>query len=170
MKLPAEPPRPGPAPAAVDGPRARGLHLRAMTQADLSAVVRNETRSYAFPWSPGNFADCLAAGDECWVAVARERIVGHGVLSYGAGEAHLLNLCIARGHQGQGWGRSLLDWMTTRARLRGAQTLFLEVRRTNTVARALYRSFGFEEIGIRRDYYPAARGREDARVLALDLE
>jgi ribosomal-protein-alanine N-acetyltransferase len=60
--------------------------------------------------------------------------------------------------------------MTTRARLRGAQTLFLEVRRTNTVARALYRSFGFEEIGIRRDYYPAARGREDARVLALDLE
>ncbi|MEE4362196.1 MAG: ribosomal protein S18-alanine N-acetyltransferase [Pseudomonadales bacterium] len=141
-----------------------------MRREDLNAVVRNELRSYAFPWSPGNFADCLAAGDECWVAMHEQDIVGHGVLTFGAGEAHLLNLCITRASQGQGWGRALLAWMLTRARLRQADVVFLEARYSNTVAKKLYQSVGFRQIGIRRGYYPASRGREDARIMALDLE
>ena len=140
-----------------------------MQNGDLPAVIRNETRAYAYPWTPGIFADCLAAGHECWVVVARTEVVGHGVLSAAAGEAHLLNVCINRDAQGQGLGRELVNWMLERARDRGARTVFLEVRPSNRVACELYDSVGFCEVGRRPGYYPDARGSEDARVMAMEL-
>lgn len=152
------------APSAVDA-----ITIRRMTGDDLAAVVRNETRAYAFPWSPGVFADCLAAGHECWVVVEGGVIIGHGILSAAAGEAHLLNLCVARDRQGRGLGRRLGAWMLDRARARGAGVVFLEVRPSNRVACHLYDSMGFCEVGRRPDYYPDTRGREDATVMALEL-
>jgi len=143
--------------------------FRVMQSGDLPAVIRNETRAYAYPWTPGIFADCLAAGHECWVIVERTEIVGHGVLSAAAGEAHLLNACVARDVQGQGLGRKLVEWMLGRARDRGASTVFLEVRPSNRVACELYDSLGFCEVGRRPGYYPDARGTEDARVMAMEL-
>ena len=56
-----------------------------------------------------------------------------------------------------------------RHRARGAQHIFLEVRPTNLAAKALYSRFGFHEVAVRRDYYPAETGREDALVLTLAL-
>jgi len=136
---------------------------------DLEHVLVNETRSYAYPWTRGIFADCLKAGHECWVLMRRSAIIGHGVLSVAAGEAHLLNVCVRRDDQGQGLGRILVRHMLDRALARGAEVVFLEVRPSNYVAGALYESIGFNEIGRRKDYYPAAHGHEDARVMAMQL-
>lgn len=148
---------------------AGAVRIRPMVIADLAAVTKNETRAYAFPWSPGIFADCLAAEHECWVLQEEENVVGHGILSAAAGEAHLLNLCVARDQQGRGLGRLLLEWMVERARLRRATVIFLEVRPSNRAACQLYDSFGFCDVGRRPGYYPDARGSEDARVMAMEL-
>ena len=138
-----------------------------MEAGDLDRVVENETRSYAFPWTRGVFGDCLKSRHECWVAVRERDVIGHGVLSIGANEAHLLNVCVRRDQQGQGLGRQIVVHMLDRAAQRGATVVYLEVRPSNRVAAALYASLGFHEIGLRKDYYPAEMGSEDARVLAL---
>ncbi|MBH81907.1 MAG: ribosomal-protein-alanine N-acetyltransferase [Gammaproteobacteria bacterium] len=140
-----------------------------MRTEDLDAVVANEFTSYAFPWTRGIFMDCLKARHECWVAWVEDEIVAHAVLSVAGGEAHLLNLCVRRDCQGCGYGRILALHMVTRAHERGAGMIFLEVRPSNLVAANLYDSLGFNEIGIRNNYYPTDVGHEDARVLALDL-
>jgi ribosomal-protein-alanine N-acetyltransferase len=143
--------------------------LREMRVADLDRVMQNEVRAYAFPWTRGIFLDCLRAGYENWVVELDGDIVGHGVLSVAAGEGHVLNVCIGRDHQGRGLGRRLTCHLIERARARAAALLFLEVRPSNHAAVRLYASLGFNEIGVRRNYYPAHDGHEDARVLALDL-
>ncbi len=145
------------------------LTFRVMEVSDLDCVVENETRSYAFPWTRGVFADCLRSRHECWVAIRESDVLGHGVLSVGAEEAHLLNVCVRRDEQGQGLGRQIVVHMLDRAARRGARVVYLEVRPSNRVAAALYASLGFVEIGLRRDYYPAELGNEDARVLSLTL-
>jgi ribosomal-protein-alanine N-acetyltransferase len=141
-----------------------------MLPEDLDAVLENETRSYQFPWTRGIFADCLRTGHECWVLEEDGVVIGHGILSLVAGEAHLLNVCVRRDLQGRGHGRELVGHMLDTARLRRADVVFLEVRPSNRVACALYESLGFNEIGRRKDYYPAQTGHEDAKVLALQLK
>ncbi|MGH8598034.1 MAG: ribosomal protein S18-alanine N-acetyltransferase, partial [Gammaproteobacteria bacterium] len=106
---------------------------------------------------------------ECWVAERNDMLVGHGVLSIAAKEAHLLNVCVRRDQQGQGIGRRIVVHMLTRANECGAGVVYLEVRPSNRVASALYLSLGFREIGRRKEYYPAELGSEDAMVLALTL-
>ncbi len=141
-----------------------------METSDLDAVLETEFLSYAFPWTRGVFLDCLKARHECWVGCRGDDLVAHAVLSVGAGESHLLNLCVRRDLQGQGCGRVLALHMMRRAWERGASAMFLEVRPSNVVAAGLYESLGFREIGIRKNYYPAQVGHEDARVLASDLD
>jgi ribosomal-protein-alanine N-acetyltransferase len=146
------------------------LTFRPMAPDDLDRVIENETRSYAFPWTRGVFSDCLKSRHECWVAVRDNDLLGHGILSIGANEAHLLNVCVRRDQQGNGLGRQIVIHMIDRAERRGATVIYLEVRPSNRVAGALYASLGFREIGLRKDYYPAELGNEDARVLALSLD
>ena len=143
--------------------------LRAMHPDDLDRVVALETEAYEFPWTFGIFRDCLRAGYDCWVLAAPPGLVGYSVLSVAAGEAHLLNVCIARAHQGGGHGTRLVRRMIDLARWHRAERMFLEVRPSNTRAVALYDHIGFNEIGRRPNYYPAKRGREDAIVMAIEL-
>lgn len=143
--------------------------LLEMRQADLPNVLKNERRGYSHPWTEGIFADCLNAGHECWLFVFEGRNIGHGILSVAAGESHLLNVCIHPDYQGNGYGRLLVEHMLKRARARGANCVFLEVRPSNQIAYKLYEDLGFNEVGIRKDYYPAFVGREDALVLAREL-
>lgn len=145
-----------------------GVHLRAMRIEDLAAVSALENASYDFPWSTGIFGDCVRAGYPCWVLCMDAAIIGYGILSMGAGEAHVLNLCIGPDHRGQGLGRHLLGRLLDIARWNGAERVFLEVRPSNPLARKLYESVGFSEIGQRPRYYPAHDGREDAIVMALE--
>jgi ribosomal-protein-alanine N-acetyltransferase len=140
-----------------------------MRQTDIDAVAAVEKRAYPFPWTPGIFRDCLRAGHHCWVLEAGSTLLGYGVLSAAAGEAHILNICIAPEYQGRGHGRRLLRRLVDLARWHQCQQVFLEVRPSNPRAIELYRDEGFNEIGLRPNYYPAEKGREDAIVMALEL-
>lgn len=143
--------------------------LRPMRADDVDAIARIEASAYEFPWTAGIFRDCLRAGYGCWVLALDETILGYGVLSVAAGEAHVLNVCIAPAAQGAGHGRRLMKRLVDLARWHQAQRIFLEVRPSNPRAIALYDDLGFNEIGRRPNYYPARNGREDALVMALEL-
>ena len=144
-------------------------HLRPMAEDDLDAVLAIEQRAYPFPWTRGIFRDCLRADYPAWVLQQDGCVIGYGVLSLAADEAHVLNVCAAPQVQGQGHGRRLLRALLQLARGRGAKRVFLEVRPTNAHAIALYHAEGFNEIGRRSRYYPAKDGREDALVMAMEL-
>ncbi len=143
--------------------------IRRMELDDLPDVLRNERRGYTHPWSEGIFKDCLAHGNECWLLTHGKTTVGHGILSVAAGESHLLNVCVHPESQGNGFGRKLVEHLIQRALALGASTIFLEVRPSNKVAWELYERLGFNEVGVRENYYPAYKGREDAIVLAKEL-
>lgn len=145
-------------------------HLRRMQESDLPEVMQIELRAYPWPWSVGNFRDCLRSGYSMWALEADKRIIGYAVLSVQADEAHLLNLCIDPACQSRGLGRRLLRDVRSAAQASGAQRIFLEVRPSNTHAVKLYQDEGFNEIGRRPRYYPAANnGREDGLVMAMEL-
>jgi ribosomal-protein-alanine N-acetyltransferase len=143
--------------------------IRAMTEADLSAVVAVERSAYAFPWSEGIFRDCLRVGYTCRVVELAGEVIGHGILSVGAGEAHILNICVREEFRCRGVGRRLMDYLLERARVSGMTEAFLEVRPSNTAAIRLYQAMGFRQVGLRRGYYQAVGGREDAAVLRRPL-
>jgi ribosomal-protein-alanine N-acetyltransferase len=143
--------------------------LRPMKDPDVDQVMAAERAAYEFPWSAEIFRECLRVGYNCWVAEIGRVVAAHGVMSVGADECHVLNICVHPHWQGLGLGRRLLRRLLTLARQRGADTAFLEVRVSNQLARGLYAAEGFCEIGTRRDYYPARNGREDAVVLARSL-
>jgi len=143
--------------------------LEPMRASDLRAVLEIEQSIYEFPWTLGNFRDSLRAGYGCWVVRESRRVIGYAVLMLAAGEGHLLNLSVAADAQRRGHGRKLLHNLVQFAREHKAKVLFLEVRPTNFVGQRLYAGYGFRQIGVRRGYYPARKGREDALVLALDL-
>ncbi len=143
--------------------------IRAMRDADVSEVVAIERSSYQFPWSEGIFRDCLRVGYTCRVASLGRQIAGYGVMSVGAGEAHILNLCVGEAFRCHGLGRQLLTLLIERAAAAGMKEAFLEVRPSNTAAIRLYLANGFEQVGMRRGYYQAVGGREDAAVLRLGL-
>lgn len=128
-----------------------------------------ERRNYEFPWSDGIFRDCVKAGYIARLVMLDDEIIGYGVMQIGADEAHILNLCIDRPWQRQGFARVLLDQLIQEASNRRAHIVFLEVRPSNPRAVNLYQQFGFNEIGLRKGYYDSANGREDALVMAKNL-
>ena len=144
--------------------------IRAMIEADLPEVVQVEQRAYSWPWTHGIFRDCMRAGYPGWVYVRGGHIVGFVLVSAVAGEGHILNLCVSPDVRREGVGRALIDRVIQEAPAHEVQELFLEVRPSNKAAQGLYREAGFERVGRRRGYYPAAGGREDALVLARFVE
>ena len=145
-------------------------YLATMRESDLDEVMAIESVIYTHPWTRGNFGDSLRSGYACRTWRLGGDLVGYFVVAAGAGEAHLLNLSINGAYQRSGHGSALLREAAGLARLGGADKLLLEVRPSNHGAQALYRRFGFRKIGVRRAYYPAHSGREDALVLALPLK
>lgn len=144
--------------------------VRPMQEADLGEVVEIEREAYLFPWSLGIFDDCLGVGYCCWVLERDGVVDAYAVMSMSAGESHILNLCVRPAVQRLGLGRAMLEHLLDLARKHKAACILLEVRPSNEAALRLYRSAGFNEVGIRRRYYPALRGREDALILARSLE
>lgn len=143
--------------------------LEKMRDPDLAQVLEIENAVYTHPWSRGNFADSLRAGYQCWTWRRGGELIGYFVMMVAAGEAHLLNLSIAETEQRRGHGSALLTEVMRMAKARGAGKVFLEVRPSNQGAKALYRRFGFRQVAMRANYYPAHSGREDALVLSLAL-
>ncbi len=143
--------------------------LRAMRDADIGTVMAIETRAYPFPWTDGIFRDCLNACYPSWLLMQQDVVIGYGVISIAAREAHILNICIDPEAQSHGHGRRLLRALVRIARAQNTERVFLEVRPSNPRAIALYFDEGFNEIGRRPRYYPAHTGREDAIVMAMEL-
>jgi [ribosomal protein S18]-alanine N-acetyltransferase len=143
--------------------------LRPMRETDLERVIDIELKAYDFPWTLGIFRDCLRYGYICMVFENDEALLGYGILSLGAGECHLLNICIAPAFQGRGHGTQLIDGLLDLARTQAAKMAFLEVRASNLAAYRVYTKMGFNELGVRKNYYPAYNGREDAILLAREL-
>ncbi len=143
--------------------------MRRMEEKDIAAIMEVERLAYEFPWTVGIFRDCIRSGYCCRVAENNGLPVAYAVMSVGAREAHMLNLCVRPELQNKGYGRAILADMMDLARRLRADILFLEVRPSNLAARALYERLGFNELATRTGYYPTHRGREDALILARHL-
>ena len=146
--------------------------LQAMTLRHLDAVLTIELECYEFPWSRGNFIDSLAARHPAQILCgANNDLLGYFVALQGPEEMHLLNLSVAPAAQGRGHAKYMLEALVVLSRALGARQLWLEVRESNVRARAIYRHFGFADVGIRKRYYPAAQGRrEDAVVMRMQSD
>jgi ribosomal-protein-alanine N-acetyltransferase len=141
-----------------------------MHHTHLEQVHRIEQRAYEFPWSEGIFRDCLRAGYSAWVVTDAGGVIsGYGLMTLAVGEAHVLNLCVDPSAQRQGLGRMLLEHLLKIARAAHMTIVLLEVRRSNKVGLRLYDSSGFQRLGVRKGYYPARNGREDALILGYDI-
>jgi ribosomal-protein-alanine N-acetyltransferase len=146
------------------------VRLEPMTEVHLDAVRALEHSAYAHPWQHRHFADCLASGYQAQMLMAGEQLLGYFVAMKGFEEVHLLNISVAPAHQGQGWGRVLLEALALWTRGQGVQWLWLEARAGNARAIHVYKAHGFRTVGTRRQYYPAHHGeREDAVVMSLKL-
>lgn len=145
--------------------------LRAMTLADLPAVIAIERASQPVPWTEGMLRDCLRADYWNTVAVAADgAIMAFVILSSGGGDAHVLNIAVDPRYRRRGLARQLLSALMEAARLREADQLFLEVRAGNEPALTLYRDLGFAEVAVRKAYYPrVGGGSEDAIIMARAL-
>lgn len=146
-----------------------GYSIRNMERADIDAVMQIERAVYPFPWTKQIFNDCIRVGYVCRMFVDKERIIAYSIISIGAGEAHILNLCVDPGWQRQGLAQALLKDLMGVAKEKHVNSVFLEVRPSNDRAISLYEKLGFNRVGTRTDYYPAHNGREDAVIFALDL-
>ncbi|MDP1766029.1 MAG: ribosomal protein S18-alanine N-acetyltransferase [Methylotenera sp.] len=143
--------------------------FRPMQMEDLDAIMAIEPHIYPYPWTRGNFSDSLTSGYSAWVLVCNEQIIAYSLMMMVLDEAHLLNLSVAKDYQKQGLGRLLLENMVEIAKNNHMANMFLEVRPSNISAIALYENMGFNEMAIRRAYYPATDGREDAVLMGLAL-
>jgi ribosomal-protein-alanine N-acetyltransferase len=154
---------------ANDGLR---LRIRSMSTDDVETVLPIERKLQFHPWRPAHFLDSVRAGKLAVVLETADgplaTMVAYAVVSVGGGEAELLNIGVAPEYQRRGIARRLLEWLIDRIAAR-ADTLFLEVRASNAGAIALYEAMGFNQVGLRPNYYPAAKGREDALIFARTL-
>ena len=140
-----------------------------MQTSDLDEVLAIEYQGFDFPWARGNFVDSISSGYSCWVCRVDGELVGYFVLMLAVDDAHLLTISVAERRQRMGFGARLLRHAMDVACDGGATSMLLEVRPSNESALAMYRHFGFQQIGVRRGYYPANPGREDALVLTRAL-
>ncbi len=146
------------------------VQLLAITEADLDGLMAIEQAVYGHPWTLGNFRDALKAGNAAFRLMAGEQWVGYFVAMQVIDEVHLLNITVAPVFQRQGWARCLLQWLRLWSQQQGATWLWLEVRQSNESALKLYQTFGFQQVGLRKDYYPASRTtREAAVVMSLSI-
>ena len=139
--------------------------MHPMSEADVVVVDMVEQQIYEFPWGAGNFRDSIRAGYSAYCMWQDSSLIGYTVMMKVIDETHLLNLSVRADHQGRGLGRRLLRWCMSHAEKLGTEGMMLEVRPSNDAAKQLYDSEGFKLIGVRKNYYPAQEGREDALVL-----
>lgn len=138
-------------------------------ESDVAAVAAIEADVYVFPWSAGNFRDSIFSGYRCIGAWVDGELVSYAVVMTALEEAHLLNLAVAKKFQRCGVGAAMLEYVLAEMRFEKRDMVYLEVRPSNISGRRLYERYGFKQLGLRRDYYPALTGREDALFLGVNI-
>ena len=156
--------------AAALGTSQMEARFEPLTLQNLDAVLVVEHKTYAHPWSRGNFTDSLASGYQAQVLLGGDAVLGYFVAMPGVDEAHLLNITVNPAYQRQGWAHVMLDALAIWAQGQGADWLWLEVRSNNLRAIEVYEAQGYGRVGRRKNYYPAVDGqREDAIVMSKPL-
>jgi ribosomal-protein-alanine N-acetyltransferase len=145
------------------------MTIRQLVQTDFPTLLAIEESTQPLPWSEAAFKRCSEANYPGWVRVEDNQVVGFIILSLALGECHILNLCVHPAHQHQGFGNELLNYGMRWAKEQAAGIVYLEVRRSNKAAIALYRKMNFKLIGERKNYYISSKGTEDALVFARDI-
>lgn len=145
------------------------LAISQMQQADIDKVWQIEKQSNRFPWTKGNFEDCLKSGYRTFLYTSGSDLIGYSVVQSVLDEVHLLNICVKPVYQGKGFGRQILSHVIDISLEQSAAIVVLEVRASNFRAQQLYLSTGFNEMSVRRGYYPAEQGREDGVLMGLEL-
>lgn len=140
-----------------------------MTPADLEAVTDLTHRADPFGWTLRNFSDAHASGNTLTVLTVDGVTSGIAAVMHVLDESELLEIAVQPAMQGRGYGKALLAQAIALARRNGAVRMFLEVRESNARARKMYTSFGFEETGRRKNYYPTENGREDAILMTAQF-
>jgi ribosomal-protein-alanine N-acetyltransferase len=147
------------------------MNVRKMHTQDIADVLCIEQSANQFPWDKKSFEDSLKTGHEAWVFQQHaDEIVGFVIVQRVLDEAHLLNICVKPVAQGQGLGKIIVQHVIDYANSISAVIILLEVRRSNERAQQLYLQAGFNEMSVRKGYYPAKEGREDAILMAMDLD
>jgi ribosomal-protein-alanine N-acetyltransferase len=142
-----------------------------MQAQDVANVLAIEQSANEFPWDKKSFEDSLKTGHEAWVFYEQtDEIIGFAIVQRVLDEAHLLNICVKPTAQGRGLGKAAIQHVIDYANSISAVIILLEVRRSNERAQQLYLNVGFNEMSVRKDYYPAKVGREDAILMAMDLD
>lgn len=144
-------------------------HFRDMTAVDLPAVFVIEQVSHPSPWPMRGLEESLLAHRGIVLCDANEDVLGYAFVQKIVDEAHLLGLAIAPSARGKGYGRLLMLHLMESVMRPGISLWFLEVRASNANAIALYTSLGFNEMGLRRNYYRDAQGSEDAVLMAYTV-
>ena len=142
--------------------------IRPMIEDDLVAVVAIEAASYFTPWKREHFQSEIEARYSWpFVAVEGGAVVGYVCLMSLFEEAQILNIAVLPGQRGRGIARILLEFAFLQALEKGAETVALEVRATNTAAIKLYEWIGFRRTGVRLKYY---EGVDDALLMEKSLK
>tara|TARA_R110002049_G_scaffold285705_10_gene467225 strand:+ start:368 stop:832 length:465 start_codon:yes stop_codon:yes gene_type:complete len=147
------------------------MNVRSMQAQDIAYVLDIEQRANQFPWDKKSFEDSLKTGHQAWIFYEKDNdIVGFAIVQRVLDEAHLLNICVEPSAQGRGLGKEIVQHVIDYSNSISAVIILLEVRRSNERAQQLYLQVGFNEMSVRKGYYPAKEGREDAILMAMDLD
>ena len=144
--------------------------FREISLGDLDGIVQIERAVNPFPWGEEALRDTIASSGHHLMSLREGRAVGFLLSSFVLDEAQLLLIGVSPYWQGVGVGGQLLEELINRSQDQGQKLIYLEVRSGNERAIRLYRSLGFIDIGVRRDYYPGLVGREDAIVMSLQID
>lgn len=144
--------------------------LRTLFKSDIPQALMIEKSVHVTPWTETTFKACFDAGYVGWVIESEKKVIAFIIVSLSPEECHVLNLCVDRAYQHQGFGHHLMETALAHAKYKGIGIAYLEVRKTNTRAISLYKKMNFSQIGERKNYYPTEGGNEDAYVFALSLK
>ncbi|AUX92248.1 ribosomal protein S18-alanine N-acetyltransferase [Mixta gaviniae] len=145
------------------------MSISLLTPNDLPQALAIERRSHAFPWTEATFASNQGERYLNYRLDLDDQMVAFAITQWVLDEATLFNIAVDPAYQRRGLGKALLDHLIEQLQQRDIFTLWLEVRASNQAAIALYEQTGFNEVSVRRNYYPAHHGREDALIMALSL-
>ena len=141
-----------------------------MEEIHIKDIINIENNSYGYPWSEKIFNDCLKNNYFCRVLILDNILIGFLISSIIQDECNIMNLCVDIKYRGSGYGRFMLNKLHNEIKNHNCKIVFLECRPSNKSAMSLYKSEGYNEVGIRRNYYPAPNGYEDAIILAKNVE
>ena len=134
------------------------MKIREMEVTDMEQVMAIEQALFSVPWSENGLFSFLLRQDALFlVAEEKESILGFCGILMALDEGDIVKIGVMPERQGQGIGTKLLDALIRKAGEKGVSSIYLEVRASNQAAVHLYRSFGFQQTSIRKDYYEHPR-------------